>query len=149
MKVILKADVKGSGKKGELINVSDGYARNYLLPRGLAIEANAQALNDYNNKLKAQQHHKDMEKQSAMDAKAKLEGKTVKVSAKAGSAGRLFGSVTSKEVAEELNRQYGIEVEKRKISMEADIKAFGTYSAQVKLYPEISAEIYVMVEEAK
>ncbi|MBS1328012.1 MAG: 50S ribosomal protein L9 [Oscillospiraceae bacterium] len=146
MKVILKEDVKGQGKKGQLVNVSDGYARNFLLPRGLAMEADAQAMNDLKNKEEAARHHAAMEKQNAEEAAKALKGKTVKLTAKAGSAGRLFGSVTTKEVAEGLKAQFQVEVDKRKISM-ADVKAFGSYEAEVKLYPGISAKITVMVGE--
>ena len=146
MKVILKEDVKGQGKKGQLVNVSYGYARNFLLPRGLAMEADAQAMNDLKNKEEAARHHAAMEKQNAEEAAKALKGKTVKLTAKAGSAGRLFGSVTTKEVAEGLKAQFQVEVDKRKISM-ADVKAFGSYEAEVKLYPGISAKITVMVGE--
>ena len=146
MKVILKEDVKGQGKKGQLVNVSDGYARNFLLPRGLAMEADAQAMTDLKNKEEAARHHAAMEKQNAEEAAKALKGKTVKLTAKAGSAGRLFGSVTTKEVAEGLKAQFQVEVDKRKISM-ADVKAFGSYEAEVKLYPGISAKITVMVGE--
>ena len=146
MKVILKEDVKGQGKKGQLVNVSDGYARNFLLPRGLAMEADAQAMNDLKNKEEAARHHAAMEKQNAEEAAKALKGKTVKLTAKAGSAGRLFGSVTTKEVAEGLKAQFQVEVDKRKISM-ADVKAFGSYEAEVKLYPGFSAKITVMVGE--
>ena len=146
MKVILKEDVKGQGKKGQLVNVSDGYARNFLLPRGLAMAAADQAMNDLKNKEEAARHHAAMEKQNAEEAAKALKGKTVKLTAKAGSAGRLFGSVTTKEVAEGLKAQFQVEVDKRKISM-ADVKAFGSYEAEVKLYPGISAKITVMVGE--
>ncbi len=147
MKVILKADVKGSGKAGQLVNVSDGYARNFLLPRGLAVEANAQAMNEFKNKEQAAKHHQEMEIKAAKEAAAALAGKTVKISAKAGQGGKLFGSVTSKEVAEALGKQLGVEIDKRKIVMESDIKAFGTYEAEVRLYTGISAAIYVLVGE--
>ena len=146
MKVILKEDVKGQGNKGQRVNVSDGDARNFLLPRGLAMEADAQAMNDLKNKEEAARHHAAMEKQNAEEAAKALKGKTVKLTAKAGSAGRLFGSVTTKEVAEGLKAQFQVEVDKRKISM-ADVKAFGSYEAEVKLYPGISAKITVMVGE--
>ena len=147
MKVILKADVKGSGKAGQLVNVSDGYARNFLLPKGLAMEANAQAMNDFKNKEQAAKHRQEMEIKAAKEAAAALAGKTVKISAKTGQGGKLFGSVTSKEVAEALGKQLGVEIDKRKIAMDGDIKAFGTYEAQVRLYTGISADIYVLVGE--
>lgn len=147
MKVILKTDVKGSGKAGQLVNVSDGYARNFLLPKGLAMEANAQAMNDFKNKEQAAKHRQEMEIKAAKEAAAALAGKTVKISAKAGQGGKLFGSVTSKEVAEALGKQLGVEIDKRKIAMDGDIKAFGTYEAQVRLYTGITADIYVLVGE--
>ncbi len=147
MQVILKQDVKGQGKAGDLVKVSDGYARNYLLPRGLAVEANAQAMSEYKSKQSAKKHHEEMERKAAEEARAKLEGKTIKLKAKGGSGGRLFGSITSKEVAEALLRDFGIEIDRRKIAIDGDIKTFGTYTALVKLYPEIAATLYLVVEE--
>lgn len=149
MKVILLQDVKGSGKKGELINVSDGYARNFLLPKKLAKEANAQAMNEYKNAENAKQYKIDTDKGAANESKAKIDGKSIKITAKAGKAGKLFGSVTSKEVSAELKKQYGVEVDKRKISLESDIKAFGTFQAEVKLYTGITAKVNVVVTEQK
>ena len=146
MKVILKQDVKGQGKKGELVNVSDGYARNFLFPRGLAVEADAQAMNDLRNREEAAKYHDDMEKKNAQDAAKLLSGKSLKLTAKAGQGGRLFGSVTTKEVAEELKKQLGLDIEKRKIAM-ADIKAFGSYEAEIKFSHGITAKITVMVSE--
>lgn len=146
MKVILKQDVRGQGKKGELVTVSDGYARNFLLPRGLAVEADAQAMNDLRNREEAARHREAAEKQAAKDAAAVLEGKTLKLSARAGQNGKLFGSVTTKEVAEELKKQFGVEVEKRKITME-DIKAFGAYAAEIKFNHGVGAHITVVVSE--
>ncbi len=149
MKVILQQDVKGSGKKGDMINVSDGYARNFLFPRKLAIEASTQALNDYKNREAAKQHRLDEEKANAENAAKVLEGKSVHITAKAGSNGRLFGSVTSKEIAEQLKKDFSIAVDKRKITLAEDIKAFGSYQADVKLYNGISAKIFVVVGEDK
>lgn len=146
MKVILKQDVKGQGKKGQLVQVSDGYARNFLLPRGLAVEADSQAMNDLKNKESAQQYHLKVEKEEAQEAAAKLAGNAVKVTARAGQNGKLFGSVTSKEVAEALNRQFGVTVDKRKIVM-TDIKAFGSYEAEVKFPQGVTAKVTVMVCE--
>ena len=146
MKVILKQDVKGQGKKGQLVQVSDGYARNFLLPRGLAVEADAQAMNDLKNKESAEKHRLQVEKQEAEAAAQKLAGKSVKITARAGQAGKLFGSVTTKEVAEELNRQFGVVIDKRKIVM-ADIKAFGSYEADLKFNQGVTAKITVMVTE--
>ena len=146
MKVILKADVKSLGKKGDLVNTSDGYARNFLFPKGLAVEANASAMNDFNNKEKAKQFHKAEELKAANEVKAKLEGKTVKLTAKAGANGKLFGSVTSKDVAAKLKEDFGEDIDKRKITMQ-DIKAFGTVQADVKVYQGVTASIFVQVSE--
>ncbi|MGN0527746.1 MAG: 50S ribosomal protein L9 [Eubacterium sp.] len=147
MKVILKADVKALGKKGDLVNASDGYARNFLFPKGLAVEANAEALNDYNNKEKAKKFHKAEEIKAANAVAERLEGKTFKFTAKAGANGKLFGSVTAKDVAEKINSELGESIDKRKISM-SDIKSFGTVQAEVKVYQGITAKIFVQVSEA-
>ena len=147
MKVILQQDVKGMGKKGDLVNVSDGYARNYLFPRKIAIEANAQAMTEYNNRENAKRHHEERERENANRTASSINGQTVKIKAKAGTAGRLFGSVTSKEIADAVNSAFGVSVDKKKISVDADIKAFGTYTAEVRLYPGISAKVYVAVIE--
>lgn len=146
MKVVLKQDVKGQGKAGQLVNVSDGYARNFLFPRQLAVPADAQVMNDLRNKEEAAQFHARVAKEEALDAAANLKDKVVKISAKAGNGGRLFGSVTTKEVAEALNKQFGISVDKRKITM-ADIKAYGSYTAEVKLHTGVVAQVTVMVCE--
>ena len=148
MKVILKQDVKGSGKKGQLIEVSDGYARNFLLAKGLAIEATAQNLNVLKAKEASVQYRTQMEREQAETAAKMLEGKTVKMTAKAGTGGRLFGSVTAKEIAEELKKQLKVEVDKKKIVLGMDIKSFGTYTAEIKLYNGVSAKVNVMVTEA-
>lgn len=147
MKVILKADVKSLGKKGDLVNTSDGYARNYLFPKGLATEANAQAMNEFNNKEKAKKFHKAEEIKAANEVKDRLEGKTFKLTAKAGANGKLFGSVTAKDVAAEIKKTMNEDIDKRKITMD-DIKAFGTVQAEVKVYQGISAKIFVQVSEA-
>lgn len=146
MKVVLLQDVKSIGKKGELVNVSDGYARNFLFPRGLAVEADAQAMNDLKNREEAAKYRDDMEKKSAQAAAGLLTGKTLKLTAKAGQGGRLFGSVTTKEVAEELKKQFGLDIEKRKIAM-ADIKAYGSYEAEIKFSHGITAKLTVIVSE--
>lgn len=147
MKVILKQDVKNLGKKGELVNASDGYARNYLFPRGLATEANASAMNNFNNKENAKKYHKQQEIDAAKADAAKLDGKTFKLTAKAGANGKLFGSVTAKDVSAVIKTDLGLDIDKRKISVE-DIKQFGTYEAEIKVYQGISAKIYVQVSEA-
>ena len=146
MEVILKADVKGLGKKGEKVKASDGYARNFLFPKGLAVEANAQSLTELRNREQSNQHKIDMEVAAANDSKSKLQGKIIKITAKAGNNGRIFGSVTAKEVAAEIDKQFAVKVDKRKITMD-DIKNFGSYKIQVKLYTNIVAEMTVMVGE--
>lgn len=146
MDVILKADVKGLGKKGEKVKASDGYARNFLFPKGLAVEANAQSLTELRNREQSNQHKIDTEIAAANASKDKLQGKTVKLTAKAGQNGKIFGSVTAKEVAAEIAKQFGVTVDKRKITMD-DIKNFGSYKIEVKLYTNISAEMTVMVGE--
>lgn len=146
MEVILKKDVKGLGKAGEKVKASDGYARNFLFPKGLAVEANAQTLTEYKNSEASKQHKIDVEIAAAKEAKTKLDGKTVRLTAKAGQNGRLFGSVTAKDVAQAISDQLGVTVDKRKLSV-ADIKNFGTYSAEVKLYTGISATVTVEVTE--
>ena len=127
MKVVLLADVKSQGKKGELINVSDGYARNYLFPRGLATEADAKALNEIKTKEEARRHKIEEEQANARDTAQKLAGVTVRVKADAGADGRLYGSVTPKDIAEALEAQHGIAVDRRKLLLDGNIKAFGTY----------------------
>ena len=147
MKVILNEDVKGQGKKGEIVNVSDGYARNYLFPKKLAREANAENLNAAKLAKNAVAHKLDVEKQNAMDLAKKMKGLTVTVSAKTGGAGKLFGAITAKEVAKALLDEHGIEIDKRKFVME-NIKEIGEYSVQVKVYAEISTNMKVIVKEA-
>ncbi len=147
MKVILKADVKGLGKKGELVNASDGYARNFLFPKGLAVEANATAMNDFNNKENAKKYHKAEEIKAAQADAQKLEGKTFKLTAKAGANGKLFGSVTAKDVSAKIKAEMNLDIDKRKIAMN-DIKQFGTTEAEVKVYQGITAKIYIQVSEA-
>ena len=147
MKVILTQDVKNLGKKGEMVTTTDGYARNFLFPRKLATEANAQAMTELKNREDSQNHKIKVEKEAATDAANKLSGKTVKITAKAGQGGRLFGSVTAKEVAETIKKDFGITVDKREITV-SDIKAFGTYQAQAKFYQGITADFSVMVSEA-
>lgn len=146
MKVILKQDVKGLGKKGELVNASDGYARNFLFPKGLAAEANAQAMSEFKNKQQAEKYRIETETAAAKAAAERISGKTVHITAKAGQNGKLFGSVTSKEIAERVKAEFGIETDKRKIIID-DIKQFGTYEFEIKLYQGISAKLYVIVGE--
>ena len=146
MKVVLLQDVKGHGKKGELCNVSDGYARNFLFPKKLAVEADNAALNELRNREEAAAHHKQEEIDAANALAAKLDGKTVTIKAKAGAGGKLFGSVTSKEIAKEIADTLGLQIDRKKMSV-ANIKNFGEYTAEIKLYKGISAKITVKVTE--
>lgn len=148
MKVILLQDVKGTGKKGELVEVSDGYARNFLLPKKVAKKATAQAMSELKNAEDAKAFKIEEEKKRANGEKKLIEGKSLNITAKAGQGGRLFGSVTAKEISAELKKQFSINVDKRKISLDTDIKAFGTYNAEVKLYTGIIANVKVVVTEA-
>ena len=138
MKVILLADVKGKGKKGELCNVSDGYARNFLFPKNLAIEADSAAMSELKSREEATAHHKKEELEAAKATAAKLDGKTITIKAKAGAGGRLFGSVTTKEIATDIDR--------KKMQV-ADIKNFGEYTAEIKLHIGVVAKINVKVTE--
>ena len=148
MKVILLQDVKAQGKKGQMITVSDGYARNFLLPRKLAVEATADALNSKKNADEAAAFHAAEDKKAALTLKEALVNKPVKIKAKAGSNGRLFGSVTTKEVSEALKAQYNIDLPKTRLELSEPIKSFGTYQVKAKLYTEIQGVVTVKVEEA-
>lgn len=146
MEVILNQDVKSLGKKGEKVTVAEGYARNFLFPRKLAVEVSAQAMTELKNREASNQHKIDTDIANAKAAAAKLNGKELKIVAKAGANGKLFGSVTSKEVAAEIKKQLSIDVDKRKVIMN-DIKSFGTFEAEIKLYQGISAKLSVVVGE--
>ncbi len=146
MKVVLLADVKGKGKKGELVNVSDGYARNFLFPRGLAAEANAQLISEMKNKQSSEQFRAEEELKAAKLNGEKIEGKKIVLKAKGGANGKLFGSVTAKEIAALVSKEFNITVDKRKITVE-DIKAFGTYNAQIRLHPKVIVNFKVQVTE--
>lgn len=148
MKVILLQDVKALGKRGELVEASDGYARNYLLPRKIAKEANAQAMNEYKNAENSKNYKIATQKAQAEAYKKQLEGKVFRMTARAGQGGKLFGSITSKQIADEIKKQYNISIDKRKVELERDIKEFGTYKAAVRLYTGITANIDVQVTEA-
>ncbi len=147
MKVILLQDIRGKGKKGQMIEASDGYARNYLIPRKMAVEATADNINTMkmNDKAKAEQAARD--KAQAQEFAERLKEITVEIHAKAGSGGRLFGSITSAEVSEELKKQHGITIDKKKIVQDEPIKAYGTYSLKAKLGYEITATITVHVSD--
>ena len=148
MKVILLQDVKGKGKKGQMLEVSDGYARNFMLPKKLAIEATADAINTMRMNDKATQERIAKEKAEALALSKQLREMTVVVTAKGGGAGRLFGSVTNQEIADALKAKSGITIDKRKIVMADPIKSVGTYTVTCKLGYEISAPLTVKIEEA-
>ena len=147
MKVVLLQDVKSLGKKGELVNASDGYARNYLFPKGLAKEANAQAMNELKNAEQSKKFKKDTEIAAANKAKEALEGSKFVIKAKAGDSGKLFGSITPKEISAEIKRQKSLDIDKRKIVLKREIKTVGEYNVEIKLYTGISANVDIAVEK--
>lgn len=148
MKVVLKQDVKNIGKTDEIHDVSDGYARNFLFPRGLASEANASAVNEVKTKAAAKEHHAAEELAAAKELAQKIQDQTVTIQAKAGNGGRLFGSVTAKDIAQAISQKLGISVDKRKITMDVkEIKAFGSYAAEVKLHNGVTATFTAKVVE--
>ena len=147
MKVVLLCDVKGQGKKGTVVNVSDGYARNFLFPKNLATPADNKVMNELKGKEEARLRQIELDKQAARDTAKALEGIVVKILAQAGADGRLYGAVTSKEIAEQLAEKHGIQIDRRKIVLAEPIKAFGTYTPEVKLYPEISGKINVVISD--
>ena len=147
MKVILKQDVKSIGKQDEIHEVSVGYARNYLLPRGLAAVADAGALNQARTKSEAKAHHEAEARAAAEALAAKIKGQTVAVAVKGGASGKLYGKVTGKDVADVLSKLTGTEIDKKKVEMPASIKEFGTYDANVRLYAGVVAPFKVKVEE--
>ena len=148
MKVILTQDVKGKGKKGQMIEVSDGYARNYMLPRKLAVEATADAVNTMRMNDKAAAEKAAQERAAALEISRQLREMTLVVTAKGGGAGRLFGSITNQEIADALKEKSGIALDKRKIVISDPIKSVGTYTVQCKLGYEITAPLTVKIEEA-
>ena len=147
MKVILQQDVKGQGKKGQMIEVSEGYARNFLLPKKLAIAATTDAINTMNLKEKARKAEEARLKAEAEETAKKLKDITVKLTAKAGNGGRLFGAVTTKEISEGLKKQFSIDIPKQKLVLDDPIKSFGTYHVKAKLGFEVSGTVVVMVSE--
>ena len=149
MKVILLQDVKGKGKKGQMIEVSDGYARNYMLPKKMAIEATADSINTMRMNDKAAAERQAKERAEAVEISNRLREMTLVVTAKGGGAGRLFGSVTNQEIADALKAKTGIALDKRKIIISDPIKNVGTYTVQCKLGHEISAPLTVKIEEGK
>ena len=146
MKVVLLQDVKSQGKKGDLIEVSEGYARNFLFPKKLAVEAQSQVLNDIKGKEEAKEFHIAENKANANKLKEKLESKSIKVIKQSGDSGKLYGSVTSKDICDEIKNSFGFDIDKRKIVLPKAIKDFGEYQITIKLYTDISATIKVIVE---
>lgn len=146
MKVILLADIKGVGKKDEVINASDGYARNFLFPKKLAIPADAGNMSRLNAKKSSEAHKKDLELEAAKQTAEKIKNITLSIKVKAGENGKIFGGVTSKEIAEELKKSYQIEVDKKKIALKENIKNLGRYNIDVKLYEGVVAKLTVSIE---
>ena len=149
MKVVLLADVKGQGKKDQVVEVSDGYARNFLFPKKLAISADSNALNEIKNKEASKQHKLDVEKANALDIAKKLESITVVFEYAAGPDKKLYGSVTAKDVADELKKKHGIDIDKRKITLAEPIKSFGSFKADVKLFSDVNGKISIEVTSKK
>ena len=145
MKVVLLADVKGQGKKNEIINVSDGYARNFLFPRKLAIEADAKVLNEIKGREASLKHKIEVETAEAKALAVRLDSSLVKIPASSGADGRLYGSITAKDISETLAKEYGITVDKRKIQLSDAIRAYGKYDLDVKLYTDVVGKIHVLV----
>ena len=145
MKVILTQDVKGQGKKDQVVDVSDGYARNFLFPKKLAVPADNSALNNVKNKEASKQHKLDVEKQQAVDTAEALKAITVKFEYAVGPDKKLYGSVTSKDIAEALKKEYGIDIDKRKITLTENIKSFGNFTADVKLFTGVTGKVNILV----
>jgi len=145
VKVILKEDVKALGKKGKICEVSDGYARNFLIPRSLAMEATEGNVQDLAHKQKQEELRKQKERQAALDLKGRIEGLNLILKVKVGEKGRLFGSVSNKEIAEVLEKQYKLKLDKRKIDIKEPIKAIGDYNVTIKLHPEVTANVIIKV----
>jgi large subunit ribosomal protein L9 len=147
MKVVLLQDVKAQGKKNDIVEVSEGYARNFLFPKKLAIPADAKAVNDIKNKKSSEAHKIEVERAKAKELAEKLNETTVKIVGEGGKDGKFYGAVTSKDIAEALKAQFGYEVDKRKVELDAPIKAFGSYKVDIKLYQDISGKVTVSVVE--
>ncbi|MBQ7755876.1 MAG: 50S ribosomal protein L9 [Oscillospiraceae bacterium] len=147
MKVILLKDVKGSGKAGDIINAADGYARNFLIARGMALEATAKNLNDLQGKKDSAQHKLDVEKAENLEIAKALEGKEIVVKSKAGQGGKLFGAVTASTVSDKIKESYNISVDKKKINLNSEIKSFGDFSAVIKMSQGVSCSIKIKVIE--
>ena len=149
MKVILLKDIKGTGKKDQIIEVSDGYGRNYLLPRKLAVEATSEAMNAIEKSKSAAKHREDVKKNEAETSARDLKGKTVTVKVRAGENGRLYGSITTQEIADALKAQHGVELDKRKIELDEKVTTVGQTTISVKLYAGVSTKMNLVIEAAK
>ena len=149
MKVILTQDVRGKGKKGQMIEAAEGYARNFLLPKGMAVLATADAVNTMNLQAKAKAKADAEAKAAALEIAEKLKSCQVKIAAKGGEGGKLFGAVTGKEIASALKEQYGMDVDSKKLVLDQPIKTFGSFEVKAKLGFEISGTVYVLVTEEK
>lgn len=145
MKVILQTDVKGMGKRGEIVNTSDGYARNYLFPRKLAIPADKQNMNEWNAKKASESHKKELEKQEAIKIKENIEKETLTIKTKAGENGKTFGSITSKEISESIEKEFKYKIDKKKILIKDQIKTLGMYTVELKLFEGVTAKLKINV----
>lgn len=145
MKVILKEDIKGVGKKDQIINANDGYARNFLFPKNLAVPADKGNLTNLQSKKTSEEHRKELERDKAKETAKKIEGILLKLPVKSGENGKVFGSITTKEIAENLEKQYKIAVDKKKINLQEPIKNLGTFNIEIKLYDNITANLKVNV----
>ena len=147
MKVLLLADVKALGKKGDIVSTSDGYARNFLFPKKLAVEAGAQVMSEMKSREEAAAHRVAIETENAKKTAEKLTGIVVKITAQSGADGKLYGAVTTREIADQLKAQYGIDVDRRKIALADPIKAYGAYTLDVKLYTDVAGKINIVVTD--
>ncbi len=145
MKVILKQDIKGVGKKDQIINANDGYARNFLFPKDLAVPADKGNMTNLQSKKSSEEHRKNLEKEAAIETKKKIEGILLKLPVKSGENGKVFGSVTAKEIGESLEKQYQIKVDKKKIDLKEPIKNLGMFNIEIKLYDGVVAKLKVNV----
>lgn len=145
MKVILKQDIKGVGKKDQIINANDGYARNFLFPKNLAVPADKGNMTNLQSKKSSEEHRKSLEKEAALETKKKIEGIMLKLPVKSGENGKVFGSITSKEIGENLEKQYGIKVDKKKIDLQEPIKVLGMFNIEIKLYDGVIAKLKLNV----
>ena len=148
MKVILLKDIKGTGKKDQILEVSDGFGRNYLLPRKLAVEATSEALNSIEKSKSAAKHREDVKKNDAEQAARDLKGKTVTVKVRAGENGRLYGSITTQEIADALKAQHGVEIDKRKIDLDEKVTSVGQTTITLKMYAGVSTKMNLIIEAA-